>query len=132
MESSGKADAYSHLAPQVAYAPPKLNQFGLVFAVSCTKFSPCHSSWSRLEVSPSQAKNGYDLFLYFLQNVSLSELHVQYLYLDAAKHVDTLALQALDLVPTKIHERSPIFLGSYDDVEEIKVLYAEHAKSSSA
>ncbi|XP_042459109.1 fructose-1,6-bisphosphatase, cytosolic-like isoform X1 [Zingiber officinale] len=32
--------------------------------------------------------------------------------------------RALDLVPTKIHERSPIFLGSYDDVEEIKALYA--------
>lgn len=32
--------------------------------------------------------------------------------------------QALDLVPKKIHERSPIFLGSYDDVEEIKALYA--------
>jgi fructose-1,6-bisphosphatase len=63
----------------------------------------------------------------------LSELPlVQYLYLDAVKHVDTLALQALDLVPTKIHERSPIFLGSYDDVEEIKALYAEQAKSSSA
>lgn len=36
--------------------------------------------------------------------------------------------QALDLVPTKIHERSPIFLGSYDDVEEIKVLYAAEEK----
>lgn len=33
-------------------------------------------------------------------------------------------LQALDLVPGKIHERSPVFLGSYDDVEEIKALYA--------
>ncbi|KAG5612320.1 hypothetical protein H5410_023601 [Solanum commersonii] len=32
--------------------------------------------------------------------------------------------RALDLVPEKIHERSPIFLGSYDDVEEIKKLYA--------
>jgi len=32
--------------------------------------------------------------------------------------------QSLDLVPKKIHERSPIFLGSYDDVEEIKALYA--------
>ncbi|KAH0883213.1 hypothetical protein HID58_059309 [Brassica napus] len=32
--------------------------------------------------------------------------------------------RALDLVPKKIHERSPIFLGSYDDVEEIKALYA--------
>jgi fructose-1,6-bisphosphatase I len=33
----------------------------------------------------------------------------------------------LELVPTKLHERSPIFLGSYDDVEEVKKLYAEHA-----
>ncbi|KAL6515443.1 hypothetical protein OROHE_018477 [Orobanche hederae] len=33
--------------------------------------------------------------------------------------------RALDLVPTTIHERSPIFLGSYDDVEEIKALYAD-------
>ncbi|EOX97430.1 hypothetical protein QUC31_015694 [Theobroma cacao] len=32
--------------------------------------------------------------------------------------------RALDLVPKKIHERSPVFLGSYDDVEEIKALYA--------
>lgn len=36
--------------------------------------------------------------------------------------------RALDLVPTKIHERSPIFLGSYDDVEEIKALYAAEEK----
>lgn len=32
--------------------------------------------------------------------------------------------KALDIVPTKIHQRSSIFLGSYDDVEEIKALYA--------
>ena len=31
-------------------------------------------------------------------------------------------MQALDLVPTKIHQRSPIILGSYEDVEEIKAL----------
>jgi fructose-1,6-bisphosphatase I len=36
--------------------------------------------------------------------------------------------RALDLVPKKIHDRSPIFLGSYDDVEEIKALYAAEAK----
>ncbi|XP_062231482.1 fructose-1,6-bisphosphatase, cytosolic-like [Phragmites australis] len=36
---------------------------------------------------------------------------------------------ALELAPTKLHERS-IFLGSYDDVEEIKALYA--AESSTA
>ncbi|KAI4299041.1 hypothetical protein L6164_032537 [Bauhinia variegata] len=32
--------------------------------------------------------------------------------------------RALDLVPKNIHDRSPVFLGSYDDVEEIKKLYA--------
>ncbi|CAJ1953101.1 unnamed protein product [Sphenostylis stenocarpa] len=36
--------------------------------------------------------------------------------------------RALDLVPTKLHERSPVFLGSYDDIEEIKALYAAEAK----
>ncbi|KAF8377165.1 hypothetical protein HHK36_030538 [Tetracentron sinense] len=36
--------------------------------------------------------------------------------------------RALDLVPKNIHERSPIFLGSYDDVEEVKVLYAAEEK----
>ncbi len=36
--------------------------------------------------------------------------------------------RALDLVPKKIHDRSPIFLGSYDDVEEIKALYAAEEK----
>ncbi|EXB92414.1 Fructose-1,6-bisphosphatase [Morus notabilis] len=32
--------------------------------------------------------------------------------------------KALHLVPKKIHERSPIFLGSHEDIEEIKELYA--------
>ncbi|KAH8930806.1 hypothetical protein BDL97_20G000100 [Sphagnum fallax] len=32
--------------------------------------------------------------------------------------------RALDIVPKKIHDRSPIFLGSYDDIEDIKNLYA--------
>ncbi|KAF9593469.1 hypothetical protein IFM89_023286 [Coptis chinensis] len=38
--------------------------------------------------------------------------------------------RALDLVPTKIHERSPIFLGNYDDVEEIKALSAAEEKKA--
>ncbi|KAK3031529.1 hypothetical protein RJ639_036043 [Escallonia herrerae] len=32
--------------------------------------------------------------------------------------------RALDLAPKNLHDRSPIFLGSYDDIEEIKGLYA--------
>lgn len=43
-----------------------------------------------------------------------------------------MALQALDIVPEKIHDRSPIFLGSYEDVEEIKFLYAECAKETAS
>ncbi|XP_028801438.1 fructose-1,6-bisphosphatase, cytosolic-like [Neltuma alba] len=38
--------------------------------------------------------------------------------------------RALDLVPEKVHDRSPIFLGSYDDVEQIKALYAAEAEAS--
>lgn len=32
--------------------------------------------------------------------------------------------RALDTVPKTIHERSPVFLGSYNDVEDIKAMYA--------
>ncbi|CAL0309530.1 unnamed protein product [Lupinus luteus] len=32
--------------------------------------------------------------------------------------------RALDLVPSHIHERSPVFLGSYEEIEHIKELYA--------
>jgi fructose-1,6-bisphosphatase I len=34
------------------------------------------------------------------------------------------------LVPKKIHERSPVFLGSSDDVQEIKALYAAAAAAA--
>ncbi|KMZ73565.1 Fructose-bisphosphatase [Zostera marina] len=33
-------------------------------------------------------------------------------------------IRALDLIPEHIHARSPVFLGSCDDVEELKELYA--------
>ncbi|CAH9113157.1 unnamed protein product [Cuscuta epithymum] len=33
--------------------------------------------------------------------------------------------RALDLVPKNIHDRSPLFLGSYDDIEAVKALYAD-------
>ncbi|RWS28328.1 fructose-1:6-bisphosphatase 1-like protein [Leptotrombidium deliense] len=32
----------------------------------------------------------------------------------------------LDVVPTSIHQRCPIFLGSFDDVNDVKALYAKH------
>ncbi|GJM88704.1 hypothetical protein PR202_ga05254 [Eleusine coracana subsp. coracana] len=38
--------------------------------------------------------------------------------------------RALELAPTKLHDRSPVFLGSYHDVEEIKALYASESSSA--
>ncbi|XP_042475079.1 fructose-1,6-bisphosphatase, cytosolic-like [Macadamia integrifolia] len=38
--------------------------------------------------------------------------------------------RALDLVPKKIHDRSAVFLGSYDDVEELKALYFEEEEKA--
>jgi len=32
----------------------------------------------------------------------------------------------LDMVPRKLHERSPIFLGSKEDVEDIMAVIAKH------
>lgn len=32
----------------------------------------------------------------------------------------------LDIVPTAIHERSPIFLGSKDDVKDVLDIIAKH------
>ena len=34
----------------------------------------------------------------------------------------------LDIQPKNIHERSPIFMGSKEEVEEVEALYKKHAK----
>ena len=34
----------------------------------------------------------------------------------------------LDIQPKNIHERSPIFMGSKEDVEDVEALYKKHAK----
>ena len=34
----------------------------------------------------------------------------------------------LDLQPKDIHERSPIFMGSKEDVEDVEALYRKHSK----
>ncbi|XP_027332617.1 fructose-1,6-bisphosphatase, cytosolic-like [Abrus precatorius] len=49
---------------------------------------------------------------------------MSYLMEQAGGQAFTGKQRALDLVPKKIHERSPIFLGSYDEIEQIKELYA--------
>ncbi|PON90688.1 Fructose-1,6-bisphosphatase [Trema orientale] len=48
---------------------------------------------------------------------------MSYLMEQAGGQAFTGKQRALDLIPKKIHERSPIFIGSHDDVEEIKELY---------
>lgn len=50
---------------------------------------------------------------------------MSYLMEQAGGQAFTGKQRALDLVPKKIHDRSPIFLGSYDEIEHIKELYAE-------
>ncbi|XP_014518096.1 fructose-1,6-bisphosphatase, cytosolic [Vigna radiata var. radiata] len=49
---------------------------------------------------------------------------MSYLMEQAGGQAFTGKQRALDLVPRELHERSPIFLGSYDDIEQIKELYA--------
>ena len=42
-------------------------------------------------------------------------------------------MPVLEIVPTKIHQRAPIFLGSKDDVQEIIDLYKKYdAKKAAA
>ncbi|XP_057434327.1 fructose-1,6-bisphosphatase, cytosolic-like [Lotus japonicus] len=48
---------------------------------------------------------------------------MSYLMEQAGGQAFTGKQRALDLVPEKIHERSPIFLGSYDEIEQMKKLY---------
>jgi fructose-1,6-bisphosphatase I len=36
----------------------------------------------------------------------------------------------LDIKPTSIHQRCPVFLGSKEDVEDLAKFYKEHAASS--
>ncbi|KAI9082443.1 hypothetical protein K1719_035586 [Acacia pycnantha] len=55
---------------------------------------------------------------------------MSYLMEQAGGQAFTGKQRALDLVPKKVHDRSPIFLGSYDDVEQIKALYAAAAAES--
>ncbi|KAK2393156.1 Fructose-1,6-bisphosphatase, cytosolic [Trifolium repens] len=50
---------------------------------------------------------------------------MSYLMEQAGGQAFTGKQRALDLVPEKIHDRSPIFLGSYDEIEQMKELYAE-------
>ncbi|KAL2894227.1 Fructose-1 6-bisphosphatase cytosolic [Bienertia sinuspersici] len=55
---------------------------------------------------------------------------MSYLIEQAGGQAFTGKIRALDLIPQKIHDRSPVFLGSYDDVEDIKAIYTAHEKTA--
>lgn len=38
------------------------------------------------------------------------------------------SIPILDIVPENIHERSPIFLGSKEDVEDVLAVFRKHAR----
>jgi len=46
----------------------------------------------------------------------------------AGKSVAGLKGRLLDIVPTKIHQREPIYLGSVQDVEEIEAIMKKHGQ----
>ena len=48
------------------------------------------------------------------------------LHLENESNVYLFRKPILDLVPKKLHERSPIFLGSKEDVEDIMAVIAKH------
>ena len=63
--------------------------------------------------------------------MSATHHHHPELFLDLLNYVITNYLSRkpiLDLVPRKLHERSPIFLGSKEDVEDIMAVIAKHKK----
>uniref|UniRef100_A0A0E0L315 fructose-bisphosphatase n=1 Tax=Oryza punctata TaxID=4537 RepID=A0A0E0L315_ORYPU len=62
-----------------------------------------------------------------LQSVLYEVFPMSFLMEQAGGQAFTGKQRALELVPRKIHDRSPIFLGSYDDVEDIKALYASES-----
>jgi fructose-1,6-bisphosphatase I len=47
----------------------------------------------------------------------------------AGGKASTGTMRTLDIVPTNIHDRAPIFLGSKEDVEDIEKIYAKHSAS---
>ncbi|XP_077247680.1 fructose-1,6-bisphosphatase, cytosolic-like [Tasmannia lanceolata] len=68
-------------------------------------------------------RNLRSLFLKLPLSVLYEVFPMSFLMEQAGGQAFTGKQLALDLVRTKIHERSPIFLGSYDDIQEIKALY---------
>ncbi|XP_050378462.1 fructose-1,6-bisphosphatase, cytosolic-like [Argentina anserina] len=63
------------------------------------------------------------IYLCILIRVLSEVFPMSYLVEQARGQSFTGKKRALDLFPRKIHEKSSIFLGSYDEVEEIKLLY---------
>ncbi|KAE8702254.1 Fructose-1,6-bisphosphatase, cytosolic [Hibiscus syriacus] len=103
--------------------------YGGIFLYPADKKSPNRKL--RLEVKLSLKNKGSYDSICFPQSFLIEQTRVPYhstrrasVRLKPTESSYVVDLQALDLVPGKIHERSPVFLGSYDDVEEIKALRA--------
>jgi len=47
----------------------------------------------------------------------------------AGGQATTGTMRVLDILPTQIHARAPIFLGSKDDIQDLKDVYAKHTAS---
>lgn len=76
----------------------------------------------------------YEAFPMAFLTEQVSE-HAVYLYialtlLQAGGIATTGTKRILDIVPTSIHERCPVFLGSKDDVQDLMKFYQEAAASS--
>ena len=100
-------------------------------AVFCMKSSRCHSWWNKLEVRLSQENNGCVSVLFLRSQFPTEKSWCYKYHICIAENAPAkFTMQALELAPTKLHDRSPIFLGSYDDVEEIKALYASESNNA--
>jgi len=56
---------------------------------------------------------------------------IAYLIEQAGGRATNGTTRILDLKPTKLHERSPIFCGSRDDITVLEELYRKHGEKSS-
>jgi fructose-1,6-bisphosphatase I len=52
-----------------------------------------------------------------------------FFFLAGGQAVNNQMQRMLDIVPEHIHDRSGIFMGSYDEVEKVKAIHAKHQKN---
>lgn len=105
-------------------------KYGGIFMYPATKDAPNGKVRAFRIVLPHIATRTRDI-----QNFSFSFLQLRMLYeaipmahiVEEAGGVATNgSMPILDIVPTKIHQRTPIFLGSRNDVNELIEVIAKH------